>query len=91
LRVYVNGDTRPLEARSLSEGSINEREPGIPLLKTAEFLSSVQDGIPAPRKLYIIERDITLFETDIPPQHMWNPEGSRRYRVLWEKTLKTVK
>jgi hypothetical protein len=25
------------------------------------------------RKRYIIEHDVSLFET-VPPQHMWNPE-----------------
>jgi hypothetical protein len=67
LRVYVNGDTRPLQARSLSEGSINEKGSPANILNSPEFLNSVQHGIPAPRKRYIMEHDISLFETDIPP------------------------
>jgi hypothetical protein len=87
LRVYVNGDTRPQQARAVSEGSL----PDPAILKATESLTTVQDGIPAPRKRYIIEHDISLFETDIPPQHLWNPENSRKYRVLWEEKLKTVR
>ncbi len=94
LRVYEKGKGRPLQCRSFSEGSINEKESDIPLsdpniLNSTESLTIVQDGIPAPGKHYIIEHDIRLFETDVPPQHMWNPENSRRYRVLWERKLKT--
>jgi hypothetical protein len=29
---------------------------------------------------------LTLFETDIPPQHCWAPETGR-YKVLWSRTL----
>lgn len=28
---------------------------------------------------------VQVFETDVPPQHHWSPEGER-YRVLWERT-----
>jgi hypothetical protein len=96
LRVYIRGDARPLKARSFSEGSINEKESAIPLtdpniLKSTEVLSSIQDGIPAPGKRYVIEHDISLFETDLPPQHMWHPENSRKYSVLWEKKLRAVR
>jgi len=92
LRVYVKGDAQPLHAGRFGYASINE--PVIPFsnpdfLKSTSCLDSVQDGIPAPGKRYVIEVDISLFETDIPPQHMWMPEGSKRYRVLWDKKLKT--
>jgi hypothetical protein len=96
LRVYVRGDPRPLQARSVSEGSISEKESAIPfsnanILKSTEVLSRVQDGIPAPGTRYVIEHDISLFEADIPPQHMWSPESSRNFRVLWERKLNTVR
>jgi hypothetical protein len=33
---------------------------------------------------------VTVFETDIPAQHMWTPAASKKYKVLWSGTLKTV-
>jgi|HubBroStandDraft_6_1064221.scaffolds.fasta_scaffold172490_1 hypothetical protein len=51
-----------------------------------------QDGIPLPGKKYVVEVELEIFETDIPPQHMWSPGSSKNYRVLWQRTLKqTVK
>ncbi|HEY3760735.1 MAG TPA: hypothetical protein VGN23_03210 [Verrucomicrobiae bacterium] len=35
---------------------------------------------------YMVETHFILFETDIPPQHMWEPQ-SPKYKVLWEQTL----
>ena len=95
LRVYVEGDERPSAYRTASESSMNEKEPAVPLwganlLKSTDTLTSVHDGIPTARRRYIVEHDITVFETDIPAQHMWNPGGSRIYRVLWEERLKSA-
>jgi HEAT repeat protein len=47
-----------------------------------------QEGIPLPGKKYVVELDLTVFETDVPPQHMWQPQGSKNYKVLWQRTLK---
>jgi hypothetical protein len=96
LRVYLKGDARPSRYRSVLEGGLKETEPAVPLsdanlLKSTETLTSVQDGIPEAGKRYIVEHDIILFETDVPTQHMWSPESSRNYRVLWEKKLSTVR
>jgi hypothetical protein len=90
LRVYVKGDARPLQPRSVTIGSINEQESNPNFLKSTEVLDSVQGGIPAPGKQYVIEDDISLFETDIPPEHMWQPQNSRDFKILWEKKLDTV-
>ena len=50
-----------------------------------------QDGIPLPGKKYVVEMELTVFETDIPPQHMWSPQG-KNYKILWQQTLKqTIK
>jgi hypothetical protein len=38
---------------------------------------------------YIVEMDLTVFETDIPGQHMWDPH-SKNYKVLWQRTLKQI-
>jgi hypothetical protein len=37
-------------------------------------------------KAYDIELVLTAFETEVPPEHMWNPKA-RGYRVLWTRTL----
>jgi hypothetical protein len=50
-----------------------------------------QDGLPIRGRRYVVEMDVEVFETDVPPGHMWSPEGgSRRYRVLWQRTLRRV-
>jgi hypothetical protein len=38
----------------------------------------------------VVEADLVIFETDIPPQHMWRPKEGKQYRVLWERALKQV-
>jgi hypothetical protein len=95
MRVYARGDVRPRSPGGVGYASI--REP----ITTSEiaflnggrtFLNSVDHGgIPARGKQYVVEDDMSIFETDIPPQHMWSPEGSRNYRVLWEKKLNAVR
>jgi hypothetical protein len=42
-----------------------------------------------PGDKYTVELHLTLFETDIPTQHMWAPDTGR-YKVLWSKTLTLV-
>ena len=39
-----------------------------------------------PGEKYQVKLRLTLFETDIPTQHFWQPD-SGRYKVLWSKTL----
>jgi hypothetical protein len=39
-----------------------------------------------PGEKYRADLRLTLFETDIPPQHCWAPETGR-YKVLWSRTL----
>lgn len=51
------------------------------------ILNRRTDKLPRPGEKYAVEVRLTLFETDIPPQHMWSPE-SGRYKVLWTKTLR---
>lgn len=44
-------------------------------------------GFPQPGKSYEVELRIHIFETDIPPQHLWMPE-SPKYKVLWTRTIR---
>jgi hypothetical protein len=60
------------------------------ILRSTEVLGSVEDGIPPPGKQYVIEHDICLVETDVPPQHIWHPEKSRNFKVFWEEKLDSV-
>ena len=48
---------------------------------------TAKDGIPVPGKKYDVEVNLKIFETDIPPQHMWGPQ-SEKYKILWQRTLK---
>ena len=52
------------------------------------FWHTKQEGIPLPGKKYVVEMGLKVFETDIPSQHMWRPQGSKNYKVLWQRTLK---
>jgi hypothetical protein len=44
------------------------------------------DKVPQPGARYTVKVRLSLFETDVPPQHLWAPEGGQ-YRVLWSRTL----
>jgi hypothetical protein len=47
---------------------------------------------PMSTQKYVVEMDLIVFETDIPSQHMWRPQESEKYKMLWQRTLKqTVK
>jgi hypothetical protein len=91
VRVFTQGDARPTDAASIGYASI--REPVVPsdlgFLSGKTFLNKAQGGIPAAGKSYVIEEDVSIFETDVPAQHLWSP-ASGRYRILWAETLKTV-
>ena len=47
-------------------------------------------GIPKPGTIYVAELVLTLFETDIPAQHMWGPEAGKQYKVDWSESFKWV-
>ena len=51
-----------------------------------------RDGVPEPGQEFILEQQVTMFETDIPTQHMWSPKVGKYYRVLWTQTFRqTIK
>ncbi len=52
------------------------------------YLHRELEGIPKEGETYVIEATFTIFETDIPFQHMWMPEGGK-YRQLWSRTVKS--
>ena len=83
--VYPKGATRPLSGGRQGLSSSLDFNLGTAILNTS------QDSIPVPGETYIVEMNLAIFETDIPPQHMWSPY-SQYYKVLWERALKqTIK
>ncbi len=54
-----------------------------------DFVHTKRGGIPAPGAKYVVEMDLAVFETDVPPQHFWSPE-SENYRVLLKRTLRQI-
>ena len=47
-----------------------------------------QDGLPQAGQEYIVELRLTMFETDLPAQHLWSPRSGKRYSVLFTQTFK---
>jgi len=90
MRVYAEGGARPQNPGGVGYASIKEPVTSeLVFLKGKSFLNSADGGIPALGERYVIEEDVSIFQTDIPPQHMWRPENGR-YRVIWAEKLRTV-
>lgn len=83
LFVYPEGEARPATERSSGLG-------GPDFNLGTRTLNAKQDGIPAKGVKYVVEMDLVVFETDVPPQHMWSPAGSKKYKVLLRRTLKQI-
>jgi hypothetical protein len=49
-----------------------------------------RDKIPQPGIEYVVEYRVTLFETDLPGQHMWRPLSGKHYRVLWTRNFRQI-
>lgn len=47
-------------------------------------------GVPVPGHKYSVVVRLTLFETDEPPQHEWDPGEGNYYKVLYEEVLTVV-
>jgi hypothetical protein len=79
--VYPDGQPRPVDGgQGLSSG--------LDFNLGTRFWHTKPDGIPLPGKKCVVEVELTAFETDIPPQHDWSPQGSKNYKILWRRTLK---
>ena len=55
-----------------------------------EVFTREGDKIPGRDEKYSVEYKITMFETDVPSQHMWFPQGGKHYKVLWSHTFKEM-
>ena len=80
--VYPDGQPRPVDGGQGLSG-------GLDFNLGAIYWHTRSDGLPLPGKKYVVELELTVFETDIPPQHAWSPYG-KNYKVLWQRTLKQI-
>jgi hypothetical protein len=77
-KVYRDGTAQP---RGMS------LQGGLTLETGTNVLTLGRDGIPGPGQEFTLEHRITLFETDVPAQHMWSPQSGKHYRILWTQTF----
>ena len=86
LYVYPVGEARPAPANDRGYGGLAS---GLDFNLGTHILHTKPDGIPLPGIKYVVEVELTAFETDIPGGHFWKPY-SKNYRVLWQRTLKQL-
>jgi HEAT repeat protein len=86
LYVYPVGEARPAPANDRGYGGLAS---GLDFNLGTHILHTKPDGIPLPGIKYVVEVELTVFETDIPGGHFWQPY-SKNYRVLWQRTLKQL-
>ncbi|HSI13712.1 MAG TPA: hypothetical protein VK961_16830 [Chthoniobacter sp.] len=89
--IYPEGKPRPENPYVESLGGLLEKPHPLnmsfinPKLTPGYF--AAPDGPLQPGKPCVVEMTCEIFETDIPPQHMWSPR-SGKYKVLWQTTLR---
>jgi len=47
-----------------------------------------QNGNPQPGQNMTFESHISIFETDLPAQHLWEPQNRKLFRILWTRSFK---
>jgi hypothetical protein len=85
-RIYRNGDSSPETSYVSETDSIEIKSQ--PWNFTQVFKPGEGANFPQPGTEYDVERRLTLFETDEPPQHEWSPQSGKHYKELWTKTFK---
>jgi hypothetical protein len=78
---YAKGDPAPQEPEGFGlMGAIDFRN--------AQHFFNPKFGVfPEEGKPYVVEMRWKIFETDIPPQHLWSPQG-KKYKVVLEGTIR---
>jgi hypothetical protein len=61
---------------------------GVVFETSTNVLTFGQEGIPKAGREFTLEQRVTIFETDMPVQHMWSPQSGKHYRVLWARTFR---
>lgn len=72
---------------SLDRGNGRPEQLGTSLTGSTTISGTTFVKPPGPGERLTVIFKFDLFETDIPPQHMWSPT-SGKYRVLWTQELK---
>jgi hypothetical protein len=78
--MHCGGTERPLFRRLTSAPALDN--------STNIFTLKSEKGIPKTEEDCVFEYRITIFETDLPSQHMWSPKSGKHYRVLWTHTFR---
>ncbi len=71
--VFAQGGPRPAEGRH-GLSSSTDFDVG------TDTWSTAHDGLPVPGVKYVAEVQLVLFETDVPPGHMWDPHAGKYKR-----------
>ena len=79
--VYRDGVARP-RGMSIQDGLAFEYSTNV--------FTLARDGIPQAGQEFTFEHRVTMFETDLPSQHMWSPQSGKHYRILWTRTFKKM-
>lgn len=79
--VFLNGVAQP-HGMSMQGGLAFE--------STTNVFTLGRDGIPQAGQAFTFAHRVTIFETDLPAQHMWSPQSGKHYRVLWTRTFKEI-
>ena len=78
--VFPQGQARPvLERRAVGVG--------IDFDAGATTWTTTRDGVPAPGTKYVVEMQLVLFETDVPPASKWDPHAGN-FNTLFARTLR---
>jgi len=65
---------------------------GLAFEESTNVVTLGQVGISQSGQEFTLEHRVTLFETDLPAQHMWSPRSGKNGRVLWRHASReTVK
>ncbi|MBN8247569.1 MAG: hypothetical protein J0L84_09015 [Verrucomicrobia bacterium] len=60
---------------------------GVDLFPSREFKQG-SSNLPSRGTKLMLECHVGVFETDMPVDPMWMPEGGRHYRVLWTEIFR---
>jgi hypothetical protein len=80
-KVFRHGELLSLGGSMLQSGFLENGE-------YTELYRRAVNGIPRPGENYAVEVTITIFETDLPAQHFWQPRAGQLYQTLWSRTFR---
>lgn len=75
---------------SLRRGLRGGSRSDIKVERFADILTRGRNKVPSGKGEFAYEYTLTIFETDEPTTHMWEPKHGKAYRVVWAKTFKEL-